>query len=287
MANKRNILPNNEKKSEVQELPRSVQRKGKSQTGHVEVEKSKELKDTKKVPKKKKKKGKSDIIITDEINEQPSTENETNAGNEEHLLYQYLSQLTPAEILFPGKYLSAMNNDEEEDGMDLTNLLGELATDKRANLLFSAILAPSGLSTESFYKHYWEKKPLLISKSENKAEPDQEGTLYGDQIELDGEDEQVYNKRFNGFLSKDSIRKLIEENPIQYGKDINVTNYCNNGSGEKHRITLDQLPGMSGDNEVADFINAESNDVWSNFASGCTLRLLCPQVRGLGFDYIL
>ena len=68
-----------------------------------EVEKSKELKDTKKVPKKKKKKGKSDIIITDEINEQPSTENETNAGNEEHLLYQCLSQLTPAEILFHDK----------------------------------------------------------------------------------------------------------------------------------------------------------------------------------------
>ena len=39
MANKRNILPNNENKSEVQELPRSVQRKGKSQTGHVPEDK--------------------------------------------------------------------------------------------------------------------------------------------------------------------------------------------------------------------------------------------------------
>ena len=108
-------------------------------------------------------------------------------------------------------------------------------------------MIPSGLSRESFYKHYWEKKPLLISNSKNLAEPDSDGRIFGEDLYLDKEAKQLYERRFDGFLSEKGIKAMISDRPMKYGKDVNVTNYCNIGSGEKRRITLDQLPDTNGD----------------------------------------
>jgi len=61
---------------------------------------------------------------------------------------------------------------------------------------------------------------------------------------------------------------------------LNVTNFCTTEYGEKRRITLDQLPTTMDDGtseEDVEYIPAESQDVWQNFDSGCTVRLLCPQ----------
>ncbi len=239
-------------------------------------------------------------------NDDESEVNDDDEERENMLLDQFISHLTPAEILFPETFLKDKSNEKEVDVDEDSNenisdemmmikmmqqqqqqqpdpleIASNLTTEKRANRLFKSIIAPSGLSTNAFYEHYWEKKPLLISTSENLAEPDSStGAIYGDDLELEGEELEVYKKRFDGFLSKESIQKLISEFPMKYGTDLNVTNYCDSGSGEKRRITLDQLPNDMSSEDV-EYIDAESNDVWSNFKSGCTLRLLCPQVSKL------
>ncbi len=205
---------------------------------------------------------------------------------ENMILNQILSHLTPAEILFPQRFQGKKSDEQYDESKeeqlmqpDPLEIASVLPTTERANRLFKAIIEPSGLSTEAFYEHYWEKKPLLISTSENLAEPDSGGAIYGDDLELEGEELKEYQGRFDGFLSKKSIEKLISDFPMKYGKDLNVTNYCDSGTGEKRRVTLDQLPNkITSDDGDAEYIDAESNDVWSNFKSGCTIRLLCPQV---------
>ncbi|GMH89651.1 hypothetical protein TrVE_jg9240 [Triparma verrucosa] len=62
-------------------------------------------------------------------------------------------------------------------------------------------------------------------------------------------------------LSKSDIETYISKHSLKYAVDLNVTNVI---SGRRH--TLD-IP-----NTVA-----SSSDVWSNFSSGCSVRLLCPQ----------
>lgn len=198
---------------------------------------------------------------------------------ENNILEENFSHLTPAEILFPENISFEINDNNEQD-MGPADILNSITTDKRANLLFNSILSPSGLSRDAFYKHYWEKKPLLISTSSNTAEPDREGTIYGDELDLDKEAKKIYEHRFDGFLSKKRIEQMISDYSMKYVIDLNVTNYCSTGSAEKHRITLDQLPDTNenDDDYEIEYISAESNDVWSNFKSGCTIRLLCPQV---------
>ncbi len=216
-------------------------------------------------------------IENDDISDSNSDVDDRENDWEDKLLEEQFSQLTPAEILFPVKFFDKSIQDAE---LDPVSILNSLTTEKRANLLFKSIIDPSGLSRESFYKHYWEKKPLLISNSKNLAEPDSDGRIFGEDLYLDKEAKQLYERRFDGFLSEKGIKAMINDRPMKYGKDVNVTNYCNIGSGEKRRITLDQLPDTNGDIDGEfEFVTAESNDVWSNFNSGCTIRLLCPQVR--------
>ncbi|GMH80847.1 hypothetical protein TrLO_g332 [Triparma laevis f. longispina] len=63
------------------------------------------------------------------------------------------------------------------------------------------------------------------------------------------------------FLSKKDIESYISKYSLKYGEDLNVTNVV-----DGVRRTLD-IPGTV----------AKSEDVWSNFSSGCSIRLLCPQ----------
>jgi hypothetical protein len=256
-------------------------------------EKRKKKKKTKKeASSKTEKKSKTkDETSTNEIKHDDKVIDE-DEGMENEILEKFLSKLTPAQILFPEKYNSEMNGEEEDAVEDSgepnpSDIVSHVTSEQRANALFSAFLSPSGLSRKSFYKHYWEKKPLLISRNKNLAEPDSSGAIYGDDLDLDDEDCLAYQHRFDGFLSKQDIEKLISEFPMKYGKDLNVTNYCNTGSGQKRRVTLDQLPNMPDNTEEeVEFIDVESNDVWSNFKSGCTIRLLCPQVRLFSVNFV-
>ena len=241
--------------------------------------------------KKKKMKKKNEKSVTEkrdysfDAKQEEEEEGRGDDDDDEKILDKFLACLTPAEILFPEKFVSESvesNGEDKEtkaEQPDPLTFVSNITTEKRAHVLFSALLMPSGLSTDAFYKHYWEKKPLLISMSENMAEPDSKGTIYGEDLDLDEASQQAYQHRFDGFISKKGIEKMISQTPVKYGRDINVTNYCNSVGG-KRRVTLDQLPDMSNNNiEEVEFIDAESDDIWSNFKSGCTLRLLCPQVR--------
>ena len=133
---------------------------------------------------------------------------------------------------------------------------------------------------DEFYNEYWEQQPLLITNPKlNNGEQDSNNgnkKYHKDAIEKfannfyeqylnpkkDGnENHQVnnnnlkvaaakdkeedignYHERFDGFLSKKDINKLLKKYPMQYGKDLNVTKYCKDINGEMRRITLDLYP---------------------------------------------
>jgi lysine-specific demethylase/histidyl-hydroxylase NO66 len=76
------------------------------------------------------------------------------------------------------------------------------------------------------------------------------------------------------------IRKLLKTHALRYGQDLNVTRYEEQNDGVKRRVTLDLLPpniGSVEEGDTVEYVVADAKDVWSNFQSGCTVRLLCPQ----------
>lgn len=209
------------------------------------------------------------------------SEDDSFHGDDEAVIDQILSRLNPIEILFPERLIENVNDDDGDEAANPLILVQHIETKKRARALFNSILAPSGIDAEEFYTNYWEKKPLVISTSKNLAETSQtdkdEFLLHAGVGEGENEKSQ-YQSRFNGFLSKAVIRDLISNHPMLYGKDLNVTNFCKTGHGEKRRITLDQLPQIPDDENEDDveYVVAESADVWQNFDNGCSVRLLCP-----------
>lgn len=207
-------------------------------------------------------------------------EGDSDPNAEEQVVNEVLSQLNPIEILFPERLTGSEDRGDEEETNPL-ELVEHVETKRRARAVFESILAPSGVSVEDFYKHYWEKKPLVITKSKNLAGVTEEEAKTGssDIEKVDEEELKQYRSRLDGFLSKKKVEGLVRDHPMRYGKDLNVTNFCRTGHGEKRRVTLDQLPEMAAgqaENEV-EFIVAKGNDVWQNFETGCTIRLLCPQ----------
>lgn len=279
--------------------------------------------------KKRKRKRKKDTASKKDDKEGSHKENEAAIEGEEHIneeewekniLGQVLGRLAPMEILYPEtfrlKELSDVegkvenveetkeNDIKAEDGETISPnpfiLLQQLPTKSRAKYLFNSLLAPSGISVEEFYLEYWEKKPLLISKSINIAEDndiDENGRWVGDangnnQVQGGAQDFSIdlqrYRRRFDGLLSKKDIELLLQNQSMKYGKDLNVTNYCRSLSGEKERITLDQLPDSDGLNsDDSSFVIAESQDVWANFDDGCSVRLLCPHKHNDRVHFLL
>mmetsp|Transcript_11030 Transcript_11030/g.16680 ORF Transcript_11030/g.16680 Transcript_11030/m.16680 type:complete len:706 (-) Transcript_11030:15-2132(-) len=240
-----------------------------------------------KVPeKKRKKKSKEKQEETGERNDGMELSAAAGGGSgfmsADYIIDEMLSQLNPYEILFPEKLLALedANQDNVGNGGDPNplELILSITAEKRARAVFNSILAPSGITADKFYQTYFEKKPFVISKSKNLA---QEGD--DDEDVADEEELKLHRSRFDGFLSKEKIKDSITNNLMMYGKDLNVTNYCKTiHGGGKARITLDQLPnmpdggGVRGDEEP-EYIAAETKDVFENFESGCTVRLLCPQ----------
>ena len=240
------------------------------------------VKKTKKTKKKKEKKDvedKSEDAVSKSVKEdskdaEAARNEDIDSNPENEVINEILSELNPIEILFPERLIEVEDGEEDGEPNPLV-LIQHLETKQRARAVFESILAPSGISVEEFYKDYWEKQPLLISKSRNFADLAEEEFV----VEKHNEEGlQQYRTRFHGILSKKKIEELISNQPMRYGRDLNVTNFCKPGHGEKRRITLDQIPEVSeGQEEDVEYITAESNDVWQNFETGCTVRLLCPQ----------
>lgn len=108
---------------------------------------------------------------------------------------------------------------------------------------------------------------------------------------------------FHGWLDTSDIESFVSGQSMQYGSDLDVTNYVN-----KRRITLNPSPpsqptlggaqnsgsgkrlaGKSGANEAHDVDDADTKPaggagaivtpkyVWEKFREGCSLRMPCPQ----------
>jgi lysine-specific demethylase/histidyl-hydroxylase NO66 len=148
-----------------------------------------------------------------------------------------------------------MLKDQPTNIPELAELLGSMTAKQRAACLLQSIVAP--ITLEEFYKEYWEKKPLHVQATDkNKS-------------------------RYADLLSLESIKSMTKNHSMYYGKDLNVTKYKKGSDGIKRRFTLDKLPESNGDNNKnnnsdPEAIMAETPELWSNYDSGCTIRLLCP-----------
>ena len=130
---------------------------------------------------------------------------------------------------------------------ELMEKLGGLTSKQRAACLFRAMLDP--VTPEIFYKKYWEKKALFVPAKNN-------------------------NRRFEGFLSLESIKEMSKDVSLYYGKDLNVTRYQKDSNGVKRRINLDKSPQDCED--AVSSVRVKRAELWSNYENGCTIRLLCP-----------
>ena len=169
--------------------------------------------------------------------------------NVDDMIQSILSKLSPLKIL----QLADLNDEEQvvtiqQEELSVSDLLKEATTQQRARALFQSLLGPT-ISLHEFYDKYWEQQPLYISASGDEA------------------------SRLDGILSEDAIRELLETHPTYYGRDLNITRYEEGTDGVKRRVTLDPQPDDSDDEDV---VLVDAKDVWENYKSGCSLRLLCP-----------
>ena len=211
---------------------------------------------------------------------------------EKEILLSLAQNLTPSQILFPGGDNDDDDDDNDEDApehggamMDPRRILQDLTSTSRARVLFESLLAPSGISADEFYHSYWEKKPLLIAKPKVSFATDGGGGSGKAGASQD------HKTRLDNILSKKDIETMMAKCSLRYGRELNVTRYADAGDGSKtkRRITLDLPPkrvkkksgksGSNGQEEDVQPVVADPKDVWANFASGCTVRLLCPHLH--------
>ena len=209
---------------------------------------------------------------------------------EKEILLSLAQNLTPSQILFPGGGDDAGDDEEEDpedDGamMDPCRILQDLTSTSRARVLFESLLAPSGISADEFYQSYWEKKPLLVAKPKVSFATDS-GSGSGK-----AGASHDHKTRLDSILSKKDIETMMAKCSLRYGRELNVTRYADAGDGSKtkRRITLDLPPkrvkkksgksSSNGQEEDVQPVVADPKDVWANFASGCTVRLLCPHLH--------
>jgi lysine-specific demethylase/histidyl-hydroxylase NO66 len=133
---------------------------------------------------------------------------------------------------------------------------------ERATAALGYLLAPSGMSVGEFYDKYWEKQPLCVKAVKDNA--------------------PQHRRRFDGFLSLASIRRMLDTKAMYYGRDLNVTRYeKSHKDGVKRRVTLDLLNvkgsgGGTSDDLDDNFVRTDPEVVWGHYEQGCTIRLLCP-----------
>ncbi|CAM9167631.1 unnamed protein product [Chrysoparadoxa australica] len=127
-------------------------------------------------------------------------------------------------------------------GLHAHEIVGDPDMDSRekASHLLQWILAPLPLDT--FYESYWEKQAVLVRRGGRKA-------------------------YYHGWLSSKDIHSFTEAQSLQYGVDLDVTNYV-----DGKRMTLNPAPNTEGG---AAYVSADY--VWKKFKEGCSLRMPCPQ----------
>jgi lysine-specific demethylase/histidyl-hydroxylase NO66 len=209
---------------------------------------------------------------------------------EKEILLLLAQNLTPSQVLFPGNDVNDDGDDDapEEDGaVDPRRILQDLTSTSRARVLFESLLAPSGVTADEFHRSYWEKKPLLVAKSKVSFATEKGDGAGGSSSKAAS---QSHKTRLENILSKNDIEMMMAKCSLRYGRELNVTRYADAGDGSrtKRRITLDLPPkrvtsksgkSSNGGEEDLQPVVADPKDVWSNFANGCTIRLLCPHLH--------
>lgn len=161
--------------------------------------------------------------------------------------------------LHESKILHFLYPDKATVPENIQSTLEALTTKERARSTLAFLLEPAGITVNQFHEKYWEKKPLLVRASSS-----------------------AHRHRLDGLLSVESIRQMLHEHPMAYGRDLNVTKYVMDpDTGLQRRLTLDCLPEKDDQGEGAEdgdqgYIEARPGQVWKLFRDGCTVRLLCP-----------
>ncbi|XP_035672115.1 bifunctional lysine-specific demethylase and histidyl-hydroxylase NO66 [Branchiostoma floridae] len=108
---------------------------------------------------------------------------------------------------------------------------------EEAEKMFEWLIHP--VKKEKFFSELWEKKPLLVKRHL-----------------------ESYN---DGWFSTEDLTKILHENDIQFGRNLDVTTY-EGGQRETHNP-----PGR-----------ANPAVVWDYYQNGCSVRLLNPQTYSQG-----
>lgn len=202
------------------------------------------------------------------------------ANEMEPEIEELLSTLTPMQILLLDEDEGDEKPSTETEDVQLNDfqdvnplhIIGDVTTQHRAKVLLASIIRPSATSSTEFYEEYWGKKPLIAAFDKSFEEND-DSTL---------QSYQQHVTRLDGFLNRTTIDRMIRQNKLRYGCDLNVTQYTDSiGNGLRHRLTLDPPPKKikkkGSAEEDLEYIVANPKDVWSNVdTSHCTVRLLRP-----------
>ncbi|XP_019643826.1 PREDICTED: bifunctional lysine-specific demethylase and histidyl-hydroxylase NO66 isoform X1 [Branchiostoma belcheri] len=103
--------------------------------------------------------------------------------------------------------------------------------------MFEWLIHP--VKKEKFFSELWEKKPLLVKRHL-----------------------ESYN---DGWFSTEDLTKILHENDIQFGRNLDVTTY-EGGQRETHNPPGRAYPAV----------------VWDYYQNGCSVRLLNPQTYSQG-----
>lgn len=247
-AKKKNKNKTNESKSaqHSNEQPQSTKRKEQEDVdSHDDDDEKKKRNKKQKTRDRKQEPTKEGIPSNNSHHHQDEDDDEKDENPVDKAVQDVVARLDPAKILLH----RPLGKDDEtakilNEDVAVGDLLKEITTRQRAKCLLQSIIG-TGLPLEEFYSQYWEKEPLLVQADD---------------------DEKT---RFDGLMSLSGIRRLLKDQPMSYGKDLNVTRYVESVDGVKRRLTLDQT-------SEGEFVMADARDVWANFDDGCTVRLLCP-----------
>ncbi|XP_056423466.1 ribosomal oxygenase 1 isoform X2 [Hyla sarda] len=136
----------------------------------------------------------------------------------------------------PAQQLKESKNYSKHLGPPLDSVLKSVGniqnSRERAKALFEWIISP--VKPDDFFKCIWEKKPALIKRHNTKY--------------------------YNGFFSTSEFDRILREENVQFGVNLDVTSYTD-GVRETHNPPGRALPMV----------------VWDYYKNGCSLRLLNPQ----------
>ena len=129
-------------------------------------------------------------------------------------------------------------------GPDATS---SMAPGDRAERLLQWLLG-SAMPAEEFWARRWERWPLLVRRQRP----------------------SYYSALLPALSSEESVRALVNQSYMHYGKDLDVTHY----EGGR-RVTLN--PGGRNPPPDAPLKQVDPVRVWKHFGEGCSVRLRCPQ----------